>query len=240
MPLSVRMARGSPEVLERALKHRKRIGFLGGRQRVAGDQIAAGKVGDRQRIAVAPVGEHELALVVGAPELVRGRRPRERRALGLVAAPAPTRDQTLPVEDGVHGADGRARQGGIPPPEFLPDLRGAPAWILSLEPHNQLLDLHRKLVRLPVGPPAAVRQPVKAAVLVPVVDLVAGLAGNTEFPTEASHLLAIEQPGNEAETFFHDAILLPGHHSLPSKRRKCYPCLRNEVSPFSREGHRDR
>ena len=37
------------------------------RERFAGDEVTAGEVGDGQRIAIAPIGEHELALVVGAP-----------------------------------------------------------------------------------------------------------------------------------------------------------------------------
>ena len=41
---------GQAELLEYAFEHGEGIGFLGGRERLAGDQITAGEVGDRQRI----------------------------------------------------------------------------------------------------------------------------------------------------------------------------------------------
>ena len=86
---------------------------------------------------------------------------------------------------------------------------------------------------MPIRPPASIGQPVQAAVLVPVVDFVAGLTGNAELTAEADHLLAVEQAGNEAETFFHDPTLLPGHVSLPQREKvlpivsgmKCHPSL---------------
>ena len=48
---------GETELLEDGLEHREGIGFLGGGERLAGEEIAAGEVGDRQRIAIASVGE---------------------------------------------------------------------------------------------------------------------------------------------------------------------------------------
>ena len=61
---------GQAELLENSLKHRKRIGLLGSGERLAGEEIAASEVSDRERIAIAAVREHELALVVGAPQLI--------------------------------------------------------------------------------------------------------------------------------------------------------------------------
>ena len=51
-----------PKVLKRALKHRKGIPFLGGRQGFTGDEIAAREIGDGQGIAVPPVGEKDSPL----------------------------------------------------------------------------------------------------------------------------------------------------------------------------------
>jgi len=39
-------------------------------ERLTADEIATREVDDGERIAVAAIGEHELALVVGAPEVV--------------------------------------------------------------------------------------------------------------------------------------------------------------------------
>src|SRR5206468_9093904 len=37
---------------------------------LAADQVTAGEVGDGERVAVALIGEHELTLVIGAPQIV--------------------------------------------------------------------------------------------------------------------------------------------------------------------------
>ncbi len=102
--------------------------------------------------------------------------------------------------------------------------------ILLLEADDQLLDLHRQLVGVPIRSSTAVGQAIDAAVLVAVVDLEAGLAGDAELTAERRHLLAIEITGDESETFFHDIPLLPGHDSLPNGR-KCYPVSGMECYP---------
>src|ERR1700722_16434506 len=61
---------GQAELVENGLKYAESVGFLGGGERFAGEQVATGKIGDRQRIAIAPIGKHELALVVGAPKVI--------------------------------------------------------------------------------------------------------------------------------------------------------------------------
>src|SRR6476619_3220983 len=72
---------GQAELLEHGLEHWERVGFLGGRERLASEQVSAGEVGDRQRIAIATIGEHELAFVVGAPQVVGLAGTRKRRSL---------------------------------------------------------------------------------------------------------------------------------------------------------------
>ncbi|MCH8250661.1 MAG: hypothetical protein IH913_13775, partial [Proteobacteria bacterium] len=80
------------EVLESSLKNAEGIDFLGGGEGITGDQISAGVVGDRQRVAVAAVGEHELALVIGTPQLVGISDMRQRGALRFVAPSLPALD----------------------------------------------------------------------------------------------------------------------------------------------------
>jgi hypothetical protein len=65
--------------------HAKRVRLPGALQSVAAQQVAAGEVGDGQRVTVAPIGEHELALVVGTPKIVRSGCRVQGRSLGLVA-----------------------------------------------------------------------------------------------------------------------------------------------------------
>ena len=61
---------GQAALLKKPLKHSKSVIFSGGRKRFAGEQITAGVIGDRQRIAVLLIAQQELAFVIGAPELI--------------------------------------------------------------------------------------------------------------------------------------------------------------------------
>src|SRR4029453_18073306 len=116
---------GKPEVLERSLKDCECVGFLRSRQGFAAEQVAAGKVGDGERVAVLAVGEHEFALVVGAPELVRVHWLREHGPLRPMATP-PAPHQAMPIEHRVDGADGGALHRRVLTPTAPAALRGAP------------------------------------------------------------------------------------------------------------------
>lgn len=58
-------------LFEKPLKRRKCRLFGIGFHRLAQQQIARRMIGDGQRIAVAFVAEHELTLIVGAPQIIR-------------------------------------------------------------------------------------------------------------------------------------------------------------------------
>ncbi len=138
-------------LLENGLEHRESIGFLGGGERLAGEQIAAGKVGDRKWIAIAPVGEHELALVIGAPQIVGLAGKGKCRSLGSVPAPHSALDQAVAVENRMDRADRWRMHIRIEPRQLLPDLRRAPARLVLLEAHDLRLDLDGQLVGVAVG-----------------------------------------------------------------------------------------
>jgi hypothetical protein len=165
-----------PKFLEGALEHREGESLLGGRERFARQQVAAGEIGDRQRIAVLPVAEHELALIVGAPEHVGLDRPRERGARGDVAPPPAAMHQAVAIEDRMHGADRRQVRPARLPPQLFADLRRAPARILALQVDDHRFQLRRQAIGLTMGPPAAIAEALQAAVLVAGEDFVAGLA----------------------------------------------------------------
>ena len=74
----------------------------------------------------------------------------------------------------MHCTDGGTVDIGIHPSQSFPDLGRTPVRILLLEVYDQLLDLYRQLVGMAVGPPTAICQTIDAAVLVAVIDLVAG------------------------------------------------------------------
>src|SRR5579864_2758817 len=190
-PLSVRMARGRPNSLN-AFKHRESIDFPGSGEGFAGKEIAAGEVGDGQRIAVSPIGKHELALVVGAPQFIRLGGARERRALGPVTSSGSPLDQAMTIKHRMHRADRGRAYVRIKPGQSFPDLRGSPTRLVLLDAHDQRLDLDRELIGMAIGPARAVSEPFQACRVVACEDLVAGLAGDAELPAQPRHLLAIQ------------------------------------------------
>ena len=70
------------------------------------------------------------------------------------------------------------------------DLAGTPAGMLVLYVHDEVLDLKRKLVGVAVGTPAAVGQPLNAALLITIEDLVACLSRDPKLPAKFRHRLA--------------------------------------------------
>ena len=196
-----RLQRLRPAQVHPYRQRREGIGFLGGGERIAAEQIAAGEVADGERVAVAPVGEHDRH--------------------GL-------------VEDRMDGADSGRVDIGVNAPEAFPDLGSSPAGPLLLELHDELFDLERQLVGMALGPPAAVSQPIQAAVLVAIEDLVARFPGDIELPAQRCHLLPIQQSSHEPKAFVH-SVTLSFHGTLPSRKgQKCYLCPRNEVLPTCR------
>jgi len=161
-------------------------------QGFAGNEVAAGEVGDGQRIAISSVGEHELALVVSTPQLIRLDGSRERGALGPVPSPGSPLDQAMTIEHRVHGADRGRVHIRIKPSQSFSDLRGSPARLVLLAPHDQRLDLGGQLVGMAVGPARAVGEPLQANLVVASEDLVAGLAGDAELTAQRRHLLAVQ------------------------------------------------
>ncbi len=207
-------------------------------QRLAEKQEARGVVGDGQRIAIASVTELELALEVGAPEFVGGRAFGQRRAARAMARPAAALDQAVAIEHGMDGAFGRhADVAGEPADQKLTDLACAPVRLLWLEADNEALDLLRQLIGVAHRAPAAVGKSLKPVFLVAIEDLVAGLPGYAELPAYLGHRLAIEQAGDKTQAFVHHRTLFPRHQHLPPKGKKCYPCVRYDVSPMSRVAH---
>src|ERR1700730_6468408 len=96
---------GQSELLENGLEYAERVGFFGGGERLAREDVAAGKVGDGERITVATVGEHEFALIVGAPQLIGLSGKRECRSVCSVTSRSSALDQAVAIKHGMHRAD---------------------------------------------------------------------------------------------------------------------------------------
>src|SRR5215471_17871649 len=119
----------------------------------------------------------------------------------------------------------------------LPDFTGAPARVLLLHMQNIVLYLKRQLVRIVMGSTAAVGQPLQPTFLIAIEDLVTGLAGDAELPTQFRHRLACDPATHKLHSFVHNRPFLP-RHSLPPSSKKgksvthvsgtnCHPCLRS-------------
>ena len=104
-------------------------------------------VGDSQWKAVPAISELELALEIGAPEVVWRSAGRQRRAGRPVPRPSRDLDQAVPVEHGVDRALGRNADVAVQSADqTLADLTGTPMGFLALGRDDQGLDLLRQLV----------------------------------------------------------------------------------------------
>jgi hypothetical protein len=125
-------------------------------------------------------------------------------------------DQAMAIKHRVNGAFGGDFDVGESPDEALSDLAGAPAGVFTLHVQDKVLHLERKLVGIAIGTAASVRQSLNSAFLVAIEDLVAGLAGDSELPTEFGHWLAGD-PQTEA---FRPSPNTPSRASLPPPKGK--------------------
>src|SRR5688572_19647904 len=123
----------------------------------------------------------------------------------------------MPIEHGMHGANGGQADAKIQAPELLADLRSSPTRMFLLVPEDQVLDLKGQAVRLPIRPAGSIRQAFQTTALIAREDLVTGLARDTEFPAKLRHLLAFEQPSHKPQSFIHLATLPPRHLRLPTQ-----------------------
>ncbi len=169
-------------------------------------------VSDGQGITVSAIAELELALEVGAPQIVGKRALRQRRAARAMARPAAALDEAVAVEHRVDGAFGGNLDVAIEPThQQLADLADAPVRLLALQPDDQGLELWRKLVGIAYRPPGAVAQRLNPVLLVAIENLVAGLAGDAELPADLGHGFPIQKPGDKAQPLFHYRTRFPRH-----------------------------
>jgi hypothetical protein len=92
----------------------------------------------------------------------------------------------------MHGADRGGLNVAVLASQLLADLRCSPAGMFTPQLHNPLLDLQRQPVGMPVRATTAVSETLQSAILIALVDLVAGLARDIEFPAQHGHFLAVE------------------------------------------------
>ena len=190
---------GQAAVTEQPLERGDDRGFPGRFEGLAQQQIARRMVGDRQGVTVAAIAELELALEVGAPQVVGIGACRQRRAVGAVAPDSGAVDQAVAVEHRMHGAPGRqAHVAGKLANEQFADFARAPMRLVALEIDDQPLHLVRQLVGIAHRPARAIGERLEPLIPIAIEDLVAGLAGNAEIAAHLAHALAVEKTGDKA------------------------------------------
>src|SRR6202041_3126226 len=177
-------------LLKKPFQHGESVVFSGGRQGFTGEQKTAGVIGDCQRIAVLVISQQELALVVGAPQLVGPLAQRQSGSLGTTTQSTAAFDQAMAIEHRMDGTFGRAGNTGEPAQQALPDFASTPAGVLVLYVQDEVFDLERKSVGVAIRASASVGQPLNAAFLITIEDLIAGLAGDAKLSAKSRHRLA--------------------------------------------------
>src|ERR1700730_4650146 len=89
--------------------------------------------------------------------------------------------------DGALRGEGNTRE---PASQALANFTSTPAGVLALHIQNVVLYLKRKLVGVAIGAPASVVEPLNAAFLVTIEDLIACLTGNAKLPAKFRHPLS--------------------------------------------------
>ena len=214
--------------------------FAGRFEGFAQQQEARGVVGDGQRIAVAPVAELELALEVGAPQIVGRSAVGERRAARAVARPRrarltrPWRSSTawivLLAGTRTSPASRRTRSSRI--------LRAPQCGFSRLSRTIRPSTCWRQLVGVAHRPPRAIGQRLEPVLLVAIEDLVAGLARDAELPADIASSLS--PSSRRATNRRRSSITEHSFHGIDTSRQKgekCYPCVRYDLSPMSRVAH---
>jgi hypothetical protein len=181
---------GQATLLKKPLKHSESVLFPGRRKGFTGEQKAAGMVGDRQRITVLVIAEQELSFVIGAPQFIGALAKREHRALCATTHPTAAFHQATAIQHRMDGALGWHSNTREPAKQTLTDFARTPARVLTLDVQNVVFYLKRKLVGIAIRTPASVGEPLKAAFLVTIEDLIARLSGNAKLPAKFRHRLA--------------------------------------------------
>src|SRR5580704_7996360 len=126
--------------------------------------------------------------------------------------------------DGTFRRDGNT---GEPAQQALTDFASTPAGVLVLYVQDEIFDLERKSVGVAIRTSASVRDPLHAAFLINDRRSYSRSCGRCQTPCK-SHKL---------QSLIHYRTLLPRHHFLPSKGRKCHLCVRYNVLPMSQAAH---
>ena len=105
------------------------------------EELAGSLICNGQRVTIPAVAELELALEIGAPEVIGSSPLRQQRAVRTMARPAGALDEPMAVQHSMDGAaGGNPDIAGQAADQQLADLARAPMWLLALEADDQAFD----------------------------------------------------------------------------------------------------
>jgi hypothetical protein len=126
----------------------------------------------------------------------------------------------MAIEHGMNGAFGGKWDVGEAAQQSLADFPSAPTGMLTLHVQDVVLHLKGELVGIAIGTSASVGEPVNAAFLIAIEDLVAGLARDPELSAQIRHGFARESASYELNSLIHNRTLLPRHPLSSPKGEK--------------------
>src|SRR5258708_19665019 len=100
----------------------------------------------------------------------------------------------MAIEHRMDGALGRDGNSGESAQEVLANLAGTPTRVLALHVQDEVFHLEGKLMRIAVGPSAAVRQPLRPTLLVATEDFLACLSRDPKLPPQTLYLVSHRCP----------------------------------------------
>jgi hypothetical protein len=117
------------------------------------------------------------------------------------------------------GALGRDVNIGESPDQALADFTGAPTGVLALHVQDKVFHLKRKLMGIAIGTAVSVCQPLNAACLISIKNLVARFAGDSILPAKFRHGLCTDgvYDGSDKEERQQLENVMRDHHVLSAK-----------------------
>jgi len=120
----------------------------------------------------------------------------------------------------MNGAFGGKWNVGEAAQQPLADFPSTPTGMLTLHVQDVVLHLKRQLIGIAIGTSATVGEPVNAAFLIAIEDLVTGLTRDPELSAQVRHRLARQPACHELNSLIHDRTLLPRHPLSSPKGKK--------------------
>src|ERR1700681_3737863 len=107
--------------------------------------------------------------------------------MGTTTHPTAALHQAAAIQHRMNSTFRRDGNTGEAPQQALTDFASTPTGVLVLYVQDEVFDLERKLVGVAIRTSASVREPLHAAFLITIEDLIAVFGGDPNPPTKSRH-----------------------------------------------------